>query len=162
VTVLLFVAAPLGAGMARIYAGETTWLTRALGPLERLLYRVARVSPAEDMPWRRYAGAVLLFSAAGTLLTYAVQRAQHWLPLNPLGLPPVDPWVALNTAASFATNTNWQAYGGETTMSFGTQTLALTTQNFLSAAAGMAVVVVPRARTLAPRIIWASETSGSI
>jgi K+-transporting ATPase ATPase A chain len=139
--VLLALAAPLGAYMARVFAGEAKVAQRLLGPLERLLYRLSGVRPDEEMPWTRYAASVLAFNLAGLLATYAIQRLQHRLPLNPLGLGPVEPGLAFNTAVSFATNTNWQSYGGETTMSLLTQAAALTVQSFASAATGLAVLV---------------------
>ena len=139
--VLTALAVPLGRYMAAVYEGRAGILDRVLGPLERLLYRLAGVDPSAEMSWRRYAGALLLFNAVGFSVVYALQRLQAWLPLNPAGLPGVGADVALNTAVSFATNTNWQAYGGETTMSQLTQMLGLTVQNFLSAATGMAVLV---------------------
>ncbi len=138
--VLIAAAAPLGAYMARVYTGEARLAQRLLGPLERLLYRLSGVKPDEEMAWPRYAAAVLLFNVAGLVVVYAVQRLQHHLPLNPLGFGPVEPGLAFNTAVSFATNTNWQAYGGETTMSLFTQAIALAVQNFVSAASGMAVL----------------------
>lgn len=109
--------------------------------VERLLYRVAGVDPSADMSWKTYAAAVLAFNFTGMLAVYAIERLQAVLPLNPAGLPAVEPGVAFNTAVSFATNTNWQAYGGESTMSVATQMLALTTQNFVSAATGIAVLL---------------------
>jgi K+-transporting ATPase ATPase A chain len=132
---------PLGAYMARVYQGEAKLAQRILGRFERLTYRLCGVNPEEDMSWKRYAGAVLLFNLLGTLVVYVLQRAQAALPLNPAALTAVPPELAFNTAVSFATNTNWQAYGGETTMSYLTQMLALTVQNFVSAATGMAVLV---------------------
>jgi K+-transporting ATPase ATPase A chain len=139
--VLTALAVPLGRYMAAVYEGRAGIADRVLGPLERLLYRLSGVDPSAEMSWRRYAGALLLFNAVGFSVVYALQRLQAWLPLNPAGLPGVGADVALNTAVSFATNTNWQAYGGETTMSQLTQMLGLTVQNFLSAATGMAVLV---------------------
>ncbi len=138
---VLALAQPLGAWMARVYEGRPGWLDRVLGPVERLCYRVAGIDPAAEMGWRGYAVAALAVNAAGAAVVYALQRLQGWLPLNPAGFGAVEPFVALNTAVSFATNTNWQAYGGETTLSPLTQMLALTSQNFLSAATGMAVAV---------------------
>jgi K+-transporting ATPase ATPase A chain len=138
---LTALAVPLGRYMAAVYEGRARLAQRLLGPLERLLYRVAGVRPDEDMSWKRYAAALLAFSGVCTLFLYALQRLQGVLPMNPAGLPAVGPDVALNTAVSFATNTNWQAYGGETTMSHLTQMLGLTVQNFVSAAAGMAVLM---------------------
>ncbi|UQA55588.1 potassium-transporting ATPase subunit KdpA [Polyangium aurulentum] len=139
--VLLGLSWPLGAYMARVYQGERTLLGRILGPLERLLYRAAGVKADEEMDWKRYALAMLLFNAAGALLTYAILRLQHVLPANPQGMAPLSPDLAFNTAASFVTNTNWQAYGGETTLSYLAQMAALSVQNFVSAATGMAVLV---------------------
>jgi K+-transporting ATPase ATPase A chain len=138
--VLTALALPLGAYVARVFKGESRLADRILGPLERLLYRIAGVDPKEEMTWQRYLASVMVFNLAGLLAVYGIQRLQASLPLNPAGLGPVDPWVAWNTAVSFATNTNWQAYGGETTMSHLTQMLAMTVQNFVSAAAGIAVL----------------------
>ena len=138
---LILLVKPLGAYMARVYSGEQTLFSRILGPLERILYRLAGIRPDEEMNWKTYGLAVLAISLVGIVFLYALQRFQHLLPLNPLGLGPVAPDLALNTAVSFVTNTNWQAYGGETTLSFLTQMLGLTVQNFLSAATGMAVLM---------------------
>ncbi|MBE0624119.1 MAG: potassium-transporting ATPase subunit KdpA [Burkholderiales bacterium] len=141
VVVLLALAKPLGTYMARIYEDEPALLNRIGAPFERLIYRVCGIAPAEEMRWTQYAMATLWFSLAGTLAVYALQRLQLALPLNPQALAAVRPDSAFNTAASFATNTNWQGYGGESTMSYLTQMLALTVQNFVSAAAGMAVLI---------------------
>jgi len=138
---LTALAVPLGRYMAAVYEGRAGLAERLLGPVERLVYRAAGVDPAQDMSWKAYAAAVLVFNALGMLVLYALQRLQDVLPLNPVGLPAVGPDIALNTAVSFASNTNWQAYSGETTMSHLVQTLGLTVQNFLSAATGMAVLV---------------------
>jgi len=141
VVVLLALAKPLGAYMARVYEGRRVALDRVLGWLERLIYRLAGVGADEEMTWKTYALTMLLFNLAGLLAVYALQRLQGVLPLNPEGLGAVSPDSSFNTAVSFATNTNWQGYGGESTMSYLTQMLALTVQNFASAAAGMAVLV---------------------
>jgi potassium-transporting ATPase potassium-binding subunit len=141
VAVLLLAAKPLGAYMARVYSGEPTWMGRALGWLERFIYRIAGVDETADMSWVRYAVAAMLFNIAGLLVVYALQRFQGVLPLNPQGLGAVTPDSSFNTAVSFATNTNWQGYGGETTMSYLTQMLGLTVQNFVSAATGIAVLI---------------------
>jgi potassium-transporting ATPase potassium-binding subunit len=141
VVVLLALAKPLGTYMARIYEGEPALLNRIGAPFERLIYRLCGIDPAEEMRWTQYAMAALWFSLLGTLAVYALQRLQLSLPLNPQALAAVSPDSAFNTAASFATNTNWQGYGGESTMSYLTQMLALTVQNFVSAAAGMAVLI---------------------
>jgi len=141
VGVLLAMARPLGGYMARVYQGERLWLDRLLGPIERVCYRLMGTDPAEEMSWPGYAGAVLLFSIICTLVVYAIQRWQGWLPLNPAGMAAVPAGVAFNTATSFMSNTNWQAYGGESTLSYFNQMVALTVQNFVSAAVGMAVLV---------------------
>jgi potassium-transporting ATPase potassium-binding subunit len=139
--VLLLLARPVGAYMAAIYEGRNGWLGPILGPLERVIYRLAGVRPIDEMTWKSYAGAMLLFHVVGIVVLYGLQRLQGVLPLNPAGQGAVAPDLAFNTAASFITNTNWQAYGGESTMSYLTQMLGLTVQNFVSAAAGMAIVV---------------------
>ena len=141
VALLVLLAWPLGSFMARVYEGQRTLLDVVLGPVERLFYRLAGVKPQVEMKWTAYAAAMLLFNLLGLLAVYALQRLQHVLPLNPMSLGPVSPDSAFNTAVSFATNTNWQGYGGETTMSYLTQMLGLTVQNFVSAATGMAVLV---------------------
>jgi K+-transporting ATPase ATPase A chain len=139
--VLLVLARPLGAYMARVYEGRPCGLDGVLGPLERLIYRVGGVRPDEEMGWKAYTIAMLVFNAAGFLAVYALQRLQGLLPLNPASLGAVSPDSSFNTAMSFATNTNWQGYGGEMTMSYLTQMLGLTVQNFVSAATGMATLV---------------------
>jgi K+-transporting ATPase ATPase A chain len=141
VVVLLALAKPLGAYMARIYAGQPAFLNRIGAPFERLLYRVCGVDPQREMRWTEYAVAAMAFNILGLLAVYALQRFQVWLPLNPQDLGAVSPDSSFNTATSFATNTNWQGYGGETTMSYLTQMLGLAVQNFVSAATGMAVLV---------------------
>ncbi len=138
---LLALARPLGSFMARVYEGRRTFLDPIFGPVERLIYRLARVNPGEDMNWKVYAIAVMVFNIIGLLLVYAIQRLQGVLPLNPAGLGAVSPDSSWNTATSFATNTNWQGYGGETTMSYFTQMIALAVQNFVSASTGMAVLI---------------------
>ncbi len=140
VVVLLALAKPLGAYMARAYEGRPIGLDRVLGWLERLIYRLCGVRSGEEMGWKAYAVAMLLFNFLGFLAVYLLQRLQGALPLNPQGLGAVPPDSSFNTAVSFATNTNWQGYGGETTMSYLTQMLGLTVQNFVSAATGMAVL----------------------
>jgi len=138
--VLTALAVPLGGWIGRVLQGDRGWTDRVVGPVERALYRVAGVDPSEDMSWRRYAVAVLLFNGAGVVLLYALQRLQSALPLNPGRLGAVERGVAWNTAVSFVTNTNWQAYAGESTMSPFVQMAGLAVQNFLSAATGMAVL----------------------
>ena len=139
--VLVALAKPLGAFMAKVYQGERTFLTPVFAPLERLTYRLAGVNPADEMDWKIYAAAMLLFSAICFIFLYALQRLQGLLFLNPMGMGAVSPDSSLNTSVSFITNTNWQGYGGETTMSYLTQMVGLTTQNFVSAAAGMAILI---------------------
>jgi K+-transporting ATPase ATPase A chain len=141
VAVLVALAIPLGSYCARVLSGEATLLQRLLGPLERGFYRAAGVRPDAEMHWRDYTLGVLWFNMFGLLVVYGLQRLQHLLPLNPQELGPVVPDLAFNTAVSFASNTNWQAYGGETTLSYFTQMVGLTTQNFVSAATGIAVLV---------------------
>ena len=141
VVVLVLLAKPLGAYMARVYEGRPIWLDRPLGWLERLVYRLSGIRADQEMGWKVYALTMLLFNVAGLLLVYLLQRVQGVLPLNPAGFGAVSPDSSFNTAVSFATNTNWQGYGGESTMSYLTQMLALTVQNFVSAATGMAVLV---------------------
>ncbi|MHB1609093.1 MAG: potassium-transporting ATPase subunit KdpA [Acidiferrobacter thiooxydans] len=138
-TILL--ALPLGAYMARVYSGETFWATRALGPVERLFYRLAGIHPDDEMDWKRYAIALLIFNLLGMVFLYGLLLWQHGLPLNPEHFPGVTHALAFNTAASFVTNTNWQAYGGESTMSYLSQMLGLAVQNFLSAATGIVIVI---------------------
>jgi potassium-transporting ATPase potassium-binding subunit len=139
--VLLALAKPLGGFMARVYMGQPSGLDRLLGPLERLIYRLCGVRATEEMDWKAYTIAMLLFNLLGFLAVYALQRLQGVLPLNPQSLGAVTPDSSFNTAVSFASNTNWQGYGGETTMSYLTQMLGMTVQNFVSAATGMAVLV---------------------
>ena len=138
---LAALAAPLGSYMARVYGGEAILAQRVLRPVERVFYRLANVHPDEEMTWKTYAVSVLVFNLLGALSVYVLERVQGALPQNPAGLSGVSPEVSFNTAVSFATNTNWQAYGGETTMSHLTQMLGLAVQNFVSAATGMAVLV---------------------
>jgi K+-transporting ATPase ATPase A chain len=141
IIVLLALAKPLGSFMAHVYRGERTFLDPLLRPVERLMYRLCGIRPEEDMNWKTYAVAVMLFNGLGVLVVYGLQRLQGILPFNPEGFGAVSPDSAWNTAVSFATNTNWQGYGGETTMSYLTQMIGLTVQNFVSAATGMAVMV---------------------
>ncbi len=140
VAALIGLSVPLGRFMARVLEGERTWLHALLGPLERSLYRAAGVDPRAEMRWSGYAGALLVFNLAGLLVVYALQRLQGAMFLNPDGLGAVAPDLALNTAISFASNTNWQAYSGETTLAYAVQMLGLTAQNFVSAATGIAVL----------------------
>lgn len=139
--VLLLLAKPLGSYMAKVFEREKTFMDPVLGPIERIIYRILGVKPNEEMSWKRYTVSLLLFSVVSMLFLYLVQRLQAYLPLNPQHLGNVSPDLAFNTAASFTSNTNWQNYGGESTMSYLTQMLGLTFQNFVSAAVGAAVVI---------------------
>ena len=138
---LLLTAKPLGAYMAAVFEGRRTFLHPLAGRLETVVYRLSGLAETHEQRWTAYAFSLVAFSAAATLAVYLIQRVQAFLPLNPQGLPPVAPDLAFNTAVSFASNTNWQAYVPETTVTYLTQMLALTVQNFASAAAGMAVAV---------------------
>jgi K+-transporting ATPase ATPase A chain len=139
VGILLALTKPMGLWLFALYEGRPTPLGAVLGPVERGFYRLSGIDPAEDQSWRRYAVHMLIFNAALLLLTYVLLRAQALLPLNPQGLGPVSEHLAFNTAISFAANTNWQSYAGESTMSNLSQMLALTLHNFLSAATGIAL-----------------------
>jgi K+-transporting ATPase ATPase A chain len=141
IVVLGLLVKPLGAYMARIYQGETLLITRILGPVERGIYRLLGTGPEDEMSWKTYAISCLLFKFGFFLFLYALLRLQDILPLNPQGFPAVAPDLSFNTAVSFITNTNWQAYGGEATMSYLTQMSGLAVQNFTSAGQGMAVLV---------------------
>jgi potassium-transporting ATPase potassium-binding subunit len=164
---LLVLVKPLGWYMARVYEGKPCGLDRALAPVERLLYRLCGVDPAEEMDWKSYAKAMLLLNFAGLLFVYLLQRLQGWLPLNPARLGPASADSAFNTAVSFATNTNWQGYAGENTMSYLTQMAGLAVQNFLSAASGMAVLValirgIVRRRQDTIGNFWADTARGTL
>jgi len=139
--VLIALAKPLGNFMARVFEGRPCGLDRVLGPLERAIHRVGRIDASRETGWREYAGALLAFNFVSIVVAYVLQRLQGVLPLDPARLGAVSPDSSFNTAVSFATNTDWQGYGGETTLSFFTQTFTLTVQNFVSAAAGIAVLV---------------------
>src|SRR2546427_2194705 len=138
---VLAVTKPLGIFMTRVFNPEPTFMDRALRPVERLLYRLTGVDEHHEMRWTEYAFAMLLFSAVSMLVLYLLQRVQGFLPLNPQKLAAVPPDLAFNTAASFTTNTNWQAYVPETTMSYLTQMVGLAYHNFVSAAVGIALAV---------------------
>jgi K+-transporting ATPase ATPase A chain len=140
--VLLATVRPVGIYLARVLEGERTWLDPVLRPFERLIYKLSGVNSTKEMNWREYAFAMLGFSAVTMLVTYAIERLQHALPFNPQGLAAVGPDLAWNTAASFTTNTNWQSYTPETTMSYLTQMAGLATHNFFSAAVGIVVAIV--------------------
>jgi K+-transporting ATPase ATPase A chain len=138
---LLLLTKPMGVYLHRAMEGRLPVLGKLLGPLERLLYRLAGVNPQQETGWKSYAAALLLFNAVGMLAVFLLQRGQGSLPLNPAGMGAISLDSAFNTAVSFVTNTNWQGYAGESTMSYLTQMLALGVQNFLSAATGIAVVI---------------------
>ena len=139
--VVFAITKPLGMYMYRVFEGERQPLPRLFGPLERVLYRLCGVNPKREQGWKGYAAAMLLFSLFGMVVTYAIQRLQHVLPLNPQKLGPVASDLALSTAASFTTNTNWQNYGGESTMSYLSQMAGLAWHNFTSAAVGIGVAL---------------------
>lgn len=141
IAVLIALVKPLGSYMARVYQGGPCGLDRILVPVERLIYRLCGTRQDEEMTWQSYAAVVLWFSLFGFIFLYLLQRLQVFLPLNPQKLPAVSPDSSFNTALSFVSNTNWQGYGGETTMSYLTQMAGLGVQNFVSAASGMAVLV---------------------
>jgi len=138
---VLLCAKPLGVYMARVFERERTWADSIFRPVERLIYRLTGIDEKHEMVWTEYAVVMLLFSLVTMLVTYAIERLQYILPLNPQHLAGVAPDLAFNTAASFTTNTNWQAYVPETTMSYLTQMLTLAYHNFFSAAAGIALAV---------------------
>jgi len=138
---IVAITRPMGIFLFRVLEGERHPLSGVLGPVERGIYRICGIDPDRQQPWREYTVALLAFSVLGTLTTYALLRLQHVLPVNPQGLPAVEPGLAFNTAVSFATNTNWQSYAGESTMSYLSQMAGLAWHNFTSAAAGMAVAM---------------------
>ncbi len=140
-TALILLVKPLGIYMARVYEGKSVGLNNIFRPFENFIYKALGTNPEEGMDWKTYAIAMMLFNALGLLVVYGIQRLQNFLPLNPMALSAVSPDSSFNTAVSFASNTNWQGYGGETTMSYLTQMVGLNVQNFVSAAAGMAVLV---------------------
>src|SRR4051794_34675676 len=139
--VVVALARPVGGFMTRVFEGERTFLTSVLGPVERAIYRVSGVDEKTEQHWVTYGVAMLLFSLVGLLVLYAMQRLQGGLPFNPAGMTAVPADLAFNTAASFTTNTNWQNYGGESTMSYLVQMAGLTFYNFVSAATGIALAV---------------------
>ncbi|MEY3182389.1 MAG: potassium translocating ATPase, subunit [Pseudomonadota bacterium] len=139
--ILILIAPPIGYYIAGIYQGTIRPINRFLGPLEQILYRVCGIDPHREMDWKQYLSAMLLLNALGFLVTYAIQRLQATLPFNPQSFSEVPPLIAFNTATSFVTNTNWQAYAGEKTLSYFTQAGALTVQQFISAATGMSLLM---------------------
>src|SRR3984957_7124103 len=163
---ILAMTKPLGVFMARVFNRERTFFDPVARPLERLLYRVTGVDEEHEMRWTEYAFGMVLFSGASMLLLYLIERAQHLLPWwNPQKFAGVPPALAFNTAASFTTNTNWQNYSGESTMSYLTQMAGLTVHNFTSAATGMALALAlirgfTRASTQTLGNFWADMTRG--
>src|SRR5580692_5358171 len=139
--ILLALTKPMGVYMTRVFSGQKTFLDPVLRPVERLLYRVTGVDETREMPWTEYAIAMLLFSGVSMLLLYLIERVQQWLPWNPQHLATVAPDLAFNTAASFTTNTNWQNYSGESTMSYFTEMAGLAYHNFVSAGVGLALAI---------------------
>jgi potassium-transporting ATPase potassium-binding subunit len=139
--VIAAITKPMGAYMAKVFAGERTFLHRVLRPLEAAIYKLCGVEESAEQRWTQYAGSMLVFSTVSLLFTYLLMRVQQWLPLNPQGLANVGPDLSFNTAVSFTTNTNWQSYTPETTMSYFTEMAALATHNFFSAALGIAVAI---------------------
>jgi K+-transporting ATPase ATPase A chain len=165
--VLILLIKPLGSYMARVYEGEATLLSRPLRPVERLIYRLLGVDPDDEMDWKAYALALLVFSLVCFISLYLLLRLQAFLPLNPQKQGALPPDLSFNTAMSFITNTNWQNYGGETSLSYFTQMVGMTVQNFLSAAAGMAVLIAfirALARRQTDRLgnFWVDLTRGVI
>src|SRR5205085_3220880 len=138
---VLAVTKPLGVYLTRVFAGEKTFLGRLLGPVERLIYRLCRVDAGREQRWTAYTAAMLTFSVASLLVLYAMLRLQYYLPFNPQQFPGVAPDLAFNTAASFTTNTNWQAYSGEATMGYFVQMAGLAFHNFASAAVGIVLAI---------------------
>ncbi|MCP9229864.1 potassium-transporting ATPase subunit KdpA [Mesorhizobium sp. LMG 17147] len=165
--IVVLLAKPLGGYMYRVFSGERTFLSSILAPLERGLYRISGTSEREEQHWTSYAAALLFFNLAGFLVLYLLQRLQGGLPYNPAGMTAVEPGLAFNTAASFMTNTNWQNYGGESTMSYLVQMAGLTVQNFLSAATGIAIAVAlirgfARASGKSIGNFWVDMTRGTL
>jgi potassium-transporting ATPase potassium-binding subunit len=144
--VVVLLVKPFGYYMTRVFKGERTFLSLPLRPLERAIYALSGVKEDEEQDWKSYGLAVLTFSLAGFLALYALQRLQTVLPFNPQHLDAVSPDLAFNTSVSFVTNTNWQSYTPETTMSYLTQMAGLTVHNFVSAATGIALASAPDAR----------------
>jgi K+-transporting ATPase ATPase A chain len=165
--VLILLVKPLGLYMAKVYQGEHTLLDRPLRPVEGLFYRLFGINPQDEMDWMTYAIALLAFGLISFLVVYLIQRIQGFLPLNPEKFGPPSPDLSFNTAVSYSTNTNWQNYGGEATLSYLTQMAALTVQNFVSAAAGMAVLVafiraLARKQTTKLGNFWVDLTRGTL
>ncbi len=139
--VVILAAKPIGGYMAKVFSGERTWMHRLLRPLETAIYKLSGIDEAGEQHWTRYAGGVLIFTLVTLIMTYVIQRLQQWFPLNPQGFGNVGTDLSFNTAASFSTNTNWQSYNPEATLSYFTQMVGLVTHNFFSAAVGIAVAI---------------------
>src|SRR5450830_1294866 len=164
---VLAITKPLGAYMQRVFDGERTLLSPVLRPLEALIYRLCGVDENAEQRWTGYTAAMLLFNLAGMLVLYGFERLQGFLPLNPTGLGGVPPDLAFNTAVSFTTNTNWQSYVPESTMSYLSQMAALATHNFWSAATGMALAVafirgISRRESKTLGNFWVDLTRGTL
>ena len=159
--VIALLVKPLGGYMTRVFTGERTFLSPVLGPVERVFYRLSGVDERSDQNWLTYAVSMLLFSLVGFASLYALMRLQAMLPFNPAGQPTVEEGLAFNTAMSFNTNTNWQSYVPETTMSYLVQMAGLTVHNFVSAATGIALAIA-LIRGFTRRSARVSATSGSI
>lgn len=167
VIVLIAITPPLGRYMAKVFTDQKTWLHKPLGWLEKLTYKFSGINPNEDMNWKPYAAAFMVFHLLAIVVLVAIQMMQAWLPLNPQNLPNVVWHSALNTAVSFVTNTNWQGYSGEVTMSYFSQMMGLAVQNFLSAACGIAVAValirgISRKNAKAIGNFWVDTTRAAI
>lgn len=165
--ILLLFVKPLGWYMAQVYENKPTILDKIAAPLEKMFYVMCGINREEEMTWKKYLSALLLFNLLGMLVVYAIQRSQFYLPLNPQSFSAPTADLALNTAASFITNTNWQSYSGETTLSYLTQMCALTVQNFLSAASGMSVLIafirgLARAQVNALGNFWVDTIRGTL
>ena len=141
ILVLIILTPVLGKYMFIVFTNKKNILTPVFGKLESFIYKFLKIDISEEMNWKKYLFAVLIFNFFGLVFVLILQLVQQWLPLNPEGLPNVPFHLALNTAISFMTNTNWQAYGGETVLGYSVQMLGLTVQNFLSAATGIAVLL---------------------
>jgi K+-transporting ATPase ATPase A chain len=167
IVIILLCAKPLGWYMARVYEGQACGLNRILQPIENFIYKISAVNAQQEMTWKTYLISMLVFNLLGLLFLYVLQRWQMHFPLNPENFPAVDPNLSFNTAISFITNTNWQAYSGETTLSYFTQMLGLTVQNFLSAATGMSLMValfrgIARHETQALGNFWVDTVRGTL
>jgi K+-transporting ATPase ATPase A chain len=159
--IIFAITKPLGNYMYRVFEGDRQPLPRLFGAIERLLYKLCGVDPKQHQDWKQYTLAMLVFSAITLLVTYGIERFQHVLPLNPQNFPPVAPDLAFNTAASFTTNTNWQSYSGESTMSYFTQMAGLAWHNFMSAAVGIGIALA-LARGITYRLqVGAAKTVGN-